>query len=356
MAAVLAVGGTAETALGLTSGPAGVAAVVLAPLIALPLAWRRVSPRGAAAACFAATLAQAAVAPVSVAGATTPLVLLLATYSVAARSRLRDALLAGGLIAFATIAIVLLDPDPDVGDAVYAVTVMAVGWTFGRTAALRYERAELLAERARWLETDRERAVAQERVRIARELHDVVAHRVSGIVLHAAAASRDPAGRPAALDDIADEGRRALAELRQLLGVLRHGETGSELAPQPGLDDLADLVAEQRTRGLDAKLEVIGQPKELPPAAAIAVYRVVQESLTNSRRHGGPCDVDVRLEWRGDRLRVEVQDRGRPSSGQSPGARLGLVGMQERLEVHGGRIEAGPRRDGGFSVVAELPL
>ncbi|HEX6460779.1 MAG TPA: sensor histidine kinase [Thermoleophilaceae bacterium] len=227
-------------------------------------------------------------------------------------------------------------------------------------------RAEALAAQAELLERDRElraeQAVAEERARIARELHDLVAHNVSVMVVQAGAERHAlPEGADStreALTSIETSGRQALAEARRLLGMLRrNGDTGGELEPQPGLAQLDFLVEQIERAGLPVRLEVEGERRPLPAGVDLCAYRVVQESLTNALKHAGPAHAEVRLRYLPAALDVDVADDG--SGAQHPngdGAGHGLIGMRERVALYGGRLEAGPRDGGGFAVHAEIPL
>ncbi len=220
-----------------------------------------------------------------------------------------------------------------------------------------------LEERTRELEREREvtaaQAVALDRVRIARELHDVVAHHVSAMGVQAGAAravlERDPEAARSAMLGVEASARSALVELRQLLETLRtpaDGEGGSTVH----LSGLSDLVAHANDNGLPTTLTVVGDPVELPELVQVNVYRVAQESLTNARRHGGPdAAADVRLRYAPDSLELEVVNTGRAvTAPMRPG--LGLVGMRERAAASGGELEAGPRGRGGFLVRLRVPL
>ncbi|MEU9133537.1 sensor histidine kinase [Kitasatospora sp. NPDC048540] len=210
-----------------------------------------------------------------------------------------------------------------------------------------------------------DRAVADERRRIARELHDIVAHHITTMQLMAGGARANLA-RPEvvreALVTLESSGRLALREMRQLLDVLRAGdEPETEPArPQPGADDLGRLVAESRRAGLPTGLTVDGPPRPLPPTVGLTVFRIVQEALTNARKYAGGAPTRVRLTYRADHVTVEVQDDGGGAPAQDgtasgPGG-YGLIGMRERVALHGGTLRAGPRPGGGFAVTAELPV
>ncbi|MFE2721258.1 sensor histidine kinase [Kitasatospora sp. NPDC059327] len=208
-----------------------------------------------------------------------------------------------------------------------------------------------------------DRAVADERRRIARELHDIVAHHITTMQLMAGGA-RANLDRPEvvreALVTLESSGRLALREMRQLLDVLRAGdepETAPAL-PQPGVEELDRLAAESRLAGLPTTFEILGTPRPLPPTAGLTVFRIVQEALTNARKYAGPARASVLLTYRPDGVGVEVRDTGGgapPPEPAGPGG-YGLIGMRERVALHGGTLTAGPQAGGGFAVVADLPL
>jgi signal transduction histidine kinase len=201
--------------------------------------------------------------------------------------------------------------------------------------------------------------VAEERARISRELHDVVAHHVSVIAVQAGAASEEATTDPAreALGLIQQTSRQVLAELRSMLEVLSSDEAGLGLAPQPSLGEVDRLVDQSRTAGLPVELVIAGERRELPAIVDLAAYRIVQEALTNIRTHAGPAHARVELRYTDDALALEVTDDGHAAgqAGNGGGGR-GLVGMRERVALVGGRLEAGPRPGGGFRVAAVLPL
>jgi signal transduction histidine kinase len=247
-----------------------------------------------------------------------------------------------------------------------AVTVAEIGfglfltffvWYAGRRLRIRGERAALL-EREQAAEA--RRAVAEERTRIARELHDVVAHRVSLMTVQAGAAKTiaadDPEGASQAMHAVEKAGRQALDELRHLLGVLRPEADGEALGPQPGLADVPRLVDQFRAAGLEVSLTMDGAQIELPARVDLSAYRIVQEALTNALKHAGPgARTEVRLHRDSRGVGIEVLDDGRGGSILT-GSGHGIVGMRERALLLGGRLDAGPRPGGGFHVVAHLPL
>jgi signal transduction histidine kinase len=214
------------------------------------------------------------------------------------------------------------------------------------------------------LEHERERAeraaVAEERGRIARELHDVVAHGVSVIAIQAdaaeAALDRDPELARAPLRTIRGSAKEALEEMRHLLGMLREDDDGGELAPQPGLEQLPDLVARARAGGVPVDLDVSGTPRTLPPGLDLSAYRIVQEALTNVRKHAQGAPTTVRIDWEPRALALEVRDHGPGPAANANGGGHGLVGMRERVRLHGGQLTTGEAAGGGFAVFARLPL
>ncbi|WP_407550806.1 sensor histidine kinase [Streptomyces sp. Pv4-95] len=262
----------------------------------------------------------------------------------------------------------------EVGAYTALLTVpFVLAWVLGDSIRTRRAYWAQLEEKAARLEKEREAqsriAVAAERARIARELHDVVAHNVSVMVVQAdgAAYVLDAAPEQArqALETISGTGRQALAEMRRLLGVLRTGEKseGGEYVPQPGVEQLSDLIDQVRGAGLPVDFRVEGEPQPLPSSVELTAYRIVQEALTNTRKHGGPdVGATVRLEYKDEDLDLLVEDDGRGAQhelyeeGGADGLGHGLIGMRERVGMVGGRLEAGPRQGGGFRVSAVLPL
>ncbi|MFD0206698.1 MULTISPECIES: sensor histidine kinase [Saccharothrix] len=261
--------------------------------------------------------------------------------------------------------------DPVLATVLYGIGLNALfflsAYFFGDMAWVSARRQAELEHRAEQLRRSQEQntrgAIVAERVRIARDLHDVVAHHVSVMGVQAGAArrvlDRDHELAREALRTVEDTARTAIGELRGLLGVLRAdpeeevregaGETSS-----PGLDQLADLAEQARSAGLDVVHGVYGEPRPVPEGVALSVYRIVQESLTNVVKHADASKADVRVRFLEKSLEVEVTDDGRGRGGMS-GAGFGLVGMRERVAVHGGELEAGPRRDAGYRVCARFP-
>ena len=243
------------------------------------------------------------------------------------------------------------------GEVAVGVVVFFAAWYAGRRLRLRSERG-IRQLREKQEETDR--IVAEERARIARELHDVVAHRVSLMTVQAGAAktvaASDPAAAVRAMAAVEEEGRQALGELRHLLGVLRPTSVPDAIQPQPGLAELDPLVEQTRRAGLDVLLTTEGALTGLSARVQLSAYRIVQESLTNVVKHAGPgARTRVRLSNEGSCLLVEVTDDGTGAT-VLPGAGHGIVGMRERALLLGGSLDVGPGADGGFGVRARLPL
>lgn len=236
-------------------------------------------------------------------------------------------------------------------------------YLFGDRAWAQAASRAVLEERTRELEREREltaaQAVALDRVRIARELHDVVAHHVSAMGVQAGAAravlDRDPASARTALQTVEESAREALTELRQLLETLRTPDTDTPTDATLHLTALPALITHANENGLPTTFAVVGDPVAVPELAQVNLYRVAQEALTNARRHGGPgATADVRLRYTQDAIELEVANTGRDPLGSRPG--LGLVGMRERASASGGTLEAGPRPRGGFLVRMQVPV
>ncbi|MFD5507047.1 sensor histidine kinase [Streptomyces sp. NPDC127051] len=265
------------------------------------------------------------------------------------------------------------DTSSNVFFTLFAIVPFVLAWVLGDSLRTRRAYYAQLVERNQRLEKEREAqakvAVAAERARIARELHDVVAHNVSVMVVQAdgAAYVMDVAPEQAkeALQTISGTGRQALAEMRRLLGVLRTGEPqeSEDYVPQPDVEQIEVLVEQVRAAGLTVDFEVEGTPRRLPTGVELTAYRIVQEALTNTRKHGGPdARASVRLVYFDDGLGLLVEDDGRGAAhelyedGGADGAGHGLIGMRERIGMVGGTLDAGPRPGGGFRISALLPL
>jgi signal transduction histidine kinase len=285
--------------------------------------------------------------------------LLLGYVDEVARARLGLAVvLAGSAIVIAN------GPDHTAGDFVFVPGLMAIAWFAGGMLRERAERAVEAQERAIRAEQEQEenarRAVFEERVRIARELHDVVAHHVSMMGVQAGAArmviDRDPSKAKDALTAIEASSRQAVDELHRLLGFLRQAGDADDLAPSPGVGQLPRLVAGMSDSELAVRVGIEGEERPLPPTVDVSAYRIVQEALTNTLKHAQASRADVRLRYRPGELEVEIVDDGLGAAGPSGGGSgLGLIGMRERAALHGGRLRAGPEPGGGFAVRVNLP-
>ena len=344
--------------------PGTVPAYALVLVHGLPLVVRRRWPL--------AVLGAGIVSGMAIAWLGLPLVVLglalpVQVYTVAAwRPRPRS--LAGLAAAEAGLALVqLAGPNPpDASTWLANSLVVAAAWLLGDLLRRWRERAEAFERLAAELQRAREElarsAVAEERLRIARELHDVVAHSMSVIAVQSGVGAHVLDTRPEearrALAAIETVSRSALQELRRMLGVLRDPGAGGELAPAPGLDGLGALVDRLAEAGLTVRVRIEGERPEVPPLADLSAYRIVQEALTNVVRHAGPASADVVVRYAANEIDVEVTDDGRGGTSLAApgGGGQGIAGMRERAAVTGGELEAGPLPGGGFRVAARLPL
>jgi len=346
------------------SGPLAAEVLVVAALT-LPLAWGRRRPLEALAVVAVALSGQAVFLSPSAPFLVGLVPLLLLTFSAAREPGWRA--VAGLGIAAAGVAVTsaAVPAMQASGEIFFSAAIIGGVWLAGRYAGSRQRRADQMTSYAVRLEREQDRlaqeALASERARIARELHDIVAHSVSVMGVQAGAArlsmDSDPERARQVLISIEETAREAVGELRRLLGILRPGNQRPELAPQPGLADLPGLLAQSRQAGVAVTLTVEGEPLSLPAGVDLAAYRIVQEALTNVRKHAAPCAASVRIACTGSRVEVEVRDTGtqacRAEAGNNGGH--GLVGMRERAAVYGGTLEAGPGQAGGFRVRAVLP-
>ena len=270
-----------------------------------------------------------------------------------------------GLLVAAFIPLAAIEPGQPIAFSDFAFfTVFFAGpFVGGRIIRARREREHHLEDETAALRADRDErarlAVAEERARIARELHDVVAHGISVMVLQARGGRRMLAHSPgetrAALDAIEHTGEQALTEMRRLLGMLRRDDEEFALAPQPSLGRIDELAAALTATGLPVEITVEGEATELPPGIDVSAYRIVQEALTNALKHAGPARAHVFLRYRDDELEIEILDDGTGATAIA-GSGFGLDGMRERVEVYGGALESGRRPEGGYALRARLPL
>jgi len=383
----------------------------------IPLAWRRRAPAGSAATVCAVAFVQWLVATGddSIRLLPADVAVCIAVYTVTGYgSRLASSLVLAAGLTGALLEAPLLSQDQEAFPKIaggLAVCVVSA-WALGFARRVRSEQVEALRERAQMLEAERERqdhlAAAAERARIARELHDIVAHSLSVVIAQADggryAARTDPEAADAALSTIAETGRRALAEMRHLLGVLRQDVTSGPVpvttalatappatpsratrapagprggsgeprpvvetlpsqevstAPQPTIDDLDDLLASVRGGGMPVDLAVEGEPRPVPQGMSLAMYRIVQEGLTNVIKHAGPGAVAaVGVRWQPEGVEVTVEDDGRGGAATGPvaGGGRGLLGMRERAAMYGGEVDTGPRPGGGYRVRVRFPV
>lgn len=370
---------------------------VFSVALCVPLAWRRTHPAASAGAVYAAALLHLLLGIDLVVPA--DLAVLLALYSVTVHGEVwaYRVAIAGALLGAVLLGLAVGLRSGDLGQvAVVAVLVGLAALTvfgFALVRRSRREHIDALTDRARRLEVERDQqaqlATAAERARIAREMHDIVAHSLSVIIAQADggryAAAADPDAATRSLTTIGETGRAALADMRRLLGVLRPagdlgpgtGDAGgasspagapagsprttapADLTPQPAVADLGRLVEQVRASGVRVSLVRTGVERPLPPGTGLTVYRICQESLTNVLKHAGPGPtVTVLVQWTAAALVLEVIDDGRGAAAQpaGDGAGQGLVGMRERATMLGGTLSAGPRPGGGFRVRAEIPL
>lgn len=334
-------------------------------LSTLPVTWRRRAPMTVLVLISPGAVLYEALGYPSGIG---PFGVLLALYTVAAHcDRARTAMAA--LIATTCTGIVFATArwEVNLGSIIINTLVFGSALLIGDNLKTRRAYVESLRDRAERAEQNREedalRAVVVERARISRELHDVVAHSMSVMIVQAGAARRvlpgDPARAGAALSEIEATGRQAMTEMRRLLGVLRDDQDGPpSLAPQPSMRNVAALVEHFRDTGLPVHLDVVGDEQELPPGVDLSAYRIVQEALTNALKHAGPASAAVTVRYAADGVEIEVRDDGRGAAGlgAADGAGHGLVGMRERVDLFGGELRAGPQAGGGFAVRARLPL
>jgi signal transduction histidine kinase len=298
--------------------------------------------------------------------------LLVALYTVAEHQSRTRALIAAGVLEVGVIlaSVRFAVPGESRVSSLVLLTGMVTAALFiGMTLRTRRAYLASLVDRAARLELERDQqaqlAATHERTRIAREMHDIVAHSLSVIIALADGAAmsneQDSATATEAMRTVSETGRQSMTEMRRLLGVLRDDATPSGLAPQPGLAQLPDLIERLRAVGPQLDITILGSPGSLPPTEDATAYRIIQESLTNVVKHAaGVTAVSVLLDWRGDELRIEVVDDGQP---QAPGevarderSGHGLTGMSERVAMFAGQFAAGPVAAGGWRVQAQLPI
>ena len=346
----------------------GFAVPVLAAIVTLfttvPIALRRYRPL----AVLAITVTAETLLLIFEPGAGAPVGVIVALYTVAAYCERRVSIRAAACVAIPITIGVTVNNGVVAGRVIPELAVFAIAWVVGDNMRTRRAYLAELEARAARLEREREekaeRAVIDERTRIARELHDVIAHNVSVMVVQASAGEQvfdeDPERARESLAAVSSIGRAALTELRRLLGVIRaEDDRGGEpsYTPQPGIEYLDELVRQVREAGLLVELSVIGEPRQLPEGVGLCAYRIVQEALTNTLKHAHASSARVNVRYVGDALELQVVDDGRGSSavnGETGGH--GLIGMRERVALFGGELTASARGGTGYEVRARLPL
>jgi signal transduction histidine kinase len=327
------------------------------------LLWRRRNPVAVAAVDSILGIGQTA-AGVPLHVAVTPVaVMMLVSWSVGAHERRRRALLGLARLvvgAWSTMTVAAGNGEHyGATDYPWIGLLISMPWLVGHLFHGRTRSLREAARRAARLERERLVAVAEERARIARELHDVIAHSVSVMTVQAGAAeamlAHDPARALEPVQAVQETGRRAHVEMKRLVGMLRERDEALGLEPQPGLADVDELLAGVRAAGLPVELRVEGTARELPLGIDLSAYRIVQEALTNALKHAGRASASVLLRYDERTLEIEVADDGAGAGGANGGGH-GLEGMRERVSVFGGEFEAGPAETGGFVVRARLPV
>jgi signal transduction histidine kinase len=355
----------------LVEGLSGVRGVTVASALLFTgsLYWRRSDPRVMVALASIALIGGAALGGELTETLTVAATAMLIVFFAASALPRRASVVAVVAFLLASWADLVLARDPEyslVSDIAFTSMIIVPGpYLAGRALRDRRQRTEELERLTELLRQEQsmraEMAVLDERSRIAREMHDVVAHSVSLMVVQTGAArsllDEDPEQSRAALLSVEHAGRQALAELRRALGVMRGGGgADAALTPQPGLAQVGSLVDRARDAGLEVSLTVAGNPQPLPPGPDLAAYRIVQEALTNTVKHAGPATAAVQLRWHPRELELEVTDTGRGPNVTVPEDSHGLLGMRERVAVYGGSVDTGRSDGGGFSVRARIPF
>ena len=354
LAAALAIGSELEVWFGSVTGRERLVVAIAGPLMAATVAIRRRFPAvaGIAAALIADVVAIGWKPPNTVSFG---IAWLCSIYALTVWTSTRLFVVGTTVFALPTVVAVAIGDGPR-GGVSFTVVTLVVMLLVRRVVGDRERRAEI-AERERDLVV--REAVVEERARIARELHDVIAHHVSMIVLQAGAERRVLDGANTSthevLETVERTGRSALTEMRRLLGMLR-ADTNEPLTPQPRLTDLSVLVSQLRAAGLPVDLRVEGDPRELPVGIELSAYRIVQEALTNALKHAGNARASVNVRYGSDSLELEIADDGAETSTPVTSGGHGLVGIRERVALYGGRLDAGRRPGGGFAVRVLLPI
>jgi signal transduction histidine kinase len=334
----------------------------LTVIATMSIAWRRRVPLAVALIVAAALVLQVVVAATPNTPSVPFIAWVIALFSVSAYDSRWRAVLGGVAVIVAVNVWFASTPQNGNDNGWVFITLILTGfWITGRVVRSRNLIAAALEDRTRELEVEREErarlAVAEERSRIARELHDVIAHTLSVIVVQAGAERlvAPPGSARDTLSSIERTSRESLAEMGRLLGMLRADGSSAELLPQPSLTRLDELLAAVRTAGVDVWVEVIGQPRAIHTSMDVSAYRIVQEAITNSLKHGSATHIDVRIRWSANLLTIEVADDG---EGHDTAARsgYGLIGLRERVAMFQGALVTGPSELGGFLLSASLPI
>jgi signal transduction histidine kinase len=332
---------------------------VLALIVVGALLFRRVAPLGAVLASMAGVLLFAGVDPGGAYDTSSMFfALLLASWAAGSLLEPRRAAIALAAVLVAGWTVMLRGPGVPASEVVWITLPLTGVFLLSLVAARRGEEVRQARERAERSEAEARRAVDEERARITRELHDVLAHSVSVMTVQASAVRRllrpEQEREREALLSVEETGRQALAEMRRLLGIMRPDAEPAARAPQPGLRTLPTLVEQVRQSGLPVELTIEGEPVSLPAGVDLSAYRIVQEALTNTLRHAGEAHAWVAVRYGGEDVEIEVANDGRSDNGDGSGH--GLVGMRERVALCGGELTAGPREGGGYRIAARLPV
>ncbi|MCA1572599.1 MAG: histidine kinase [Chloroflexi bacterium] len=333
---------------------------VAAPFFTLTLAWRRRAALHVALVAATALAVVALFASLEFPSIAAFAAMFAVTYSAGAHLPTSRAMVA---LAAVLAAVVFEEVVQGGGDLHFAAIVFTVPWLIGRGVRAQREQERAIAEAVARLERERDRnaglAIAAERLRMARELHDTIAGLLNLVVVQAAVAEQcsveQPAEAAAALALVHESGRAASADLRRMLGVLRSSHDGAAVAPAPRLDAVDELVARARAAGADVKLTITGSRPELPAGVDLAAYRIVQEALSNVVKHAAGARAGVHVRYGADAVEIEVRDAGGTGTAADSGGH-GLIGMRERTAIFGGDLKAARTPDGGFAVRARLPL
>lgn len=339
-------------------------AVPAAFAMTVPLLWRRRGPVSVVGVVLGAFAFQVMLGVPTSAQLSATVAVVVACYSLGVYAERGPALRGLALALLLAGLTVPYDGEADLSDLGFVGLVVGGSWGVGRLVGARSSEARALERRAKYLAATGDerarRAAEAERRRIARELHDIVAHSISLIVVQAGGAEQvmrsDPAQAAQALRTIQQTGRQSLVEMKRLLGILRGPDLGDGLQPFPGLDDLETLVDQVRAAGIPVQLRIEGIPRHGGNGVELSVYRVVQEALTNVMKHAGGATVQVQLRYTDQDLHLDIIDDGTTETLPASAAGTGLVGMRERAELFAGELEAGPRPGGGFQVHGRFPL